>query len=52
MLQLATGKMGAEQEVTLRRSVSTAYYALFHLLTYEASARLVAGTGNPAAAPA
>ena len=51
LLQLAGTKTGAEQEVTLRRSVSTAYYALFHLLTYETSARLVAGTGEPAVTP-
>ena len=51
LLALAGGKAGADQEVTLRRSVSTAYYSLFHLLIYEAASRLVTGTGNPVVTP-
>jgi uncharacterized protein (UPF0332 family) len=35
---------GAQIEADLRRAVSTAYYALFHLLIHEATARLVAVT--------
>jgi hypothetical protein len=33
---------GAQIEAELRRAVSTAYYALFHLLIHEATTRLVA----------
>ena len=35
---------GAPVEADLRRAVSTAYYALFHLLIHEATLRLVAVT--------
>jgi hypothetical protein len=35
---------GAPVEADLRRAVSTAYYALFHLLIHEATTRLVAVT--------
>jgi hypothetical protein len=35
---------GTQVEADLRRAVSTAYYALFHLLIHEATTRLVAVT--------
>jgi uncharacterized protein (UPF0332 family) len=35
-------------KVTLRRAISTAYYALFHLLTEAAAKSLVSGTQNKA----
>jgi len=31
-------------QASLRRSISTAYYALFHLLIYEATKRLISGS--------
>ena len=35
------------KQASLRRAVSTAYYALFHLLIDEASRRVVADSGQP-----
>lgn len=40
--QLIDRNKTAPVEAELRRAVSTAYYALFHLLTHEGTARLVA----------
>jgi hypothetical protein len=40
---LATKDVGTPEQASLRRAVSTAYYALFHLLVGEASAMLAAG---------
>ncbi|MBZ0252896.1 MAG: hypothetical protein K8I02_06100 [Candidatus Methylomirabilis sp.] len=34
------------KQASLRRAVSTAYYALFHLLVHEACGRLVSGPGR------
>jgi hypothetical protein len=34
------------KQASLRRAVSTSYYALFHLLTSEASDRLITGAGR------
>ena len=34
------------KQATLRRAVSTAYYAVFHLLTYEGARRLIGGKQN------
>lgn len=34
------------RQASLRRAVSAAYYSLFHLLTHEATARLVTGPGR------
>jgi hypothetical protein len=39
---LADRNPGVPVEADLRRAVSTSYYALFHLLTHEATLRLVA----------
>jgi len=39
---LARHEIGKPKQATLRRAVSTAYYALFHLLVREASRHLVA----------
>lgn len=36
------------RQASLRRAVSAAYYALFHLLTHEAARQAVAGTGRVA----
>ena len=36
------------QQANLRRSISASYYALFHMLTDEAAARLVRGTNRQA----
>jgi len=41
---LATKEPRRPRDASLRRSVSAAYYALFHLLTAEASRFLVSGT--------
>jgi hypothetical protein len=41
-VELVTRNPGAPVEGDLRRGVSTAYYALFHLLVHEATNRLVA----------
>jgi hypothetical protein len=40
---LATKDVGTPEQASLRRAVSTAYYALFHLLVSEASALLASG---------
>src|SRR6266567_1705051 len=40
--ELVDRNVGAAVEGDLRRAVSTAYYALFHLLVHEATTRLVA----------
>jgi hypothetical protein len=40
--ELVDRNPGAQIEAELRRAVSTAYYALFHLLIHEATERLVA----------
>ena len=45
---LLTHDKGKPKQASLRRAISTAYYALFHLLTSEAAARLVTGTGRDA----
>jgi hypothetical protein len=38
---LATRERGKPRQASLRRAVSAAYYALFHLLTEEGTARLI-----------
>jgi hypothetical protein len=43
---LATKDVGIPEQASLRRAVSTAYYALFHLLVSEASALLASGDGK------
>jgi hypothetical protein len=43
---LATKDVGTPEQASLRRAVSTAYYALFHLLVSEASALLASGDGK------
>jgi hypothetical protein len=40
--ELVDRNRAAPVEAELRRGVSTAYYALFHLLVHEATSRLVA----------
>ncbi len=34
------------KQASLRRAVSAAYYALFHLLVHESSQRLISGTAQ------
>jgi len=41
--QLATHEPRRPKQASLRRAVSTAYYALFHLLTLEATDRMITG---------
>lgn len=41
--QLATRERKKPKQASLRRAISAAYYALFHLLVAEATARLVTG---------
>ena len=41
---LATKEKSRPKQASLRRSVSAAYYALFHLLVEAAARRLVSGT--------
>ena len=41
---LATKEPRRPRDASLRRAVSSAYYALFHLLTAEASKLLVSGS--------
>ena len=45
---LATKEPRRPQQASLRRSVSTAYYALFHLLVSDATQRLVPGKDRSA----
>lgn len=47
-VHLAAGAAGAgaNEEGFNRRAASSAYYAVFHLLTYEAATRLAAGTAH------
>ena len=42
-LHLATRERGRPRQVSLRRAISGAYYALFHLLVHEATRRLLRG---------
>jgi len=44
--QLATREPRRPRQASLRRAISTAYYALFHLLISEATSRLVTGSGR------
>src|SRR5438309_3480401 len=44
--QLATREPRRPRQASLRRAVSTAYYALFHLLISEATSRLITGPGR------
>jgi len=43
---LATKEPRRPKDASLRRAVSTAYYALFHLLTDEASRFLISGSSR------
>jgi uncharacterized protein (UPF0332 family) len=45
---LATRERRRPRQASLRRAVSAAYYALFHLLVEEATARLVTGSDRAA----
>lgn len=45
---LVTHEKRRPKQVTLRRAISTAYYALFHLLTEAAARVFVTGTANKA----
>lgn len=44
--RLARNEPRRPKQASLRRSVSAAYYALFHLLVEDATRRLVGGTGD------
>ncbi len=46
--QLATREPRRPQQASLRRAISAAYYALFHLLIDEASSRFVTGVDRAA----
>lgn len=45
---LATREPKRPRQASLRRAISTAYYALFHQLTYDASRFMISGTNRDA----